>query len=331
MYRGYSLEQFCNQVCSNALDPAKGRQMPIHYGSDELNYQTISSPLATQLPHAAGAAYANKLEGKDKVSICFFGDGAASEGDFHAALNFAATTKSPVIFFCRNNGYAISTPIEEQMAGDGIVARGPAYGIPATRVDGNDIWAVYAAVEAARKMAVEESTPVLIEAITYRSAPTAPRSQLPGGCSRPRSRLHRSPAARPTVMQERSGAAAGADFCCVHMAVRMGHHSTSDDSTRYREQQEMDVWKESDNPIQRMRLYLTSLGCYSKEREDEYRKEVRKEVLVALKKAEKGPMLDVEHMFDDVYDEIPKHLAEQAEEVQRHVKKYPEFYEGSGH
>lgn len=115
MYRGYTYDQFCNQCCSNALDPAKGRQMPIHYGSKDHNYHTISSPLATQLPHAVGAAYTLKLEEADAVAICFFGDGAASEGDFHAALNFAATTKSPVIFFCRNNGYAISTPIEEQV------------------------------------------------------------------------------------------------------------------------------------------------------------------------------------------------------------------------
>merc|ERR1711907_217623 len=109
-YRGFTFEQFCNQCCSNALDPAKGRQMPIHYGSVELNHHTISSPLATQLPHAVGAAYALKLEQQDAVAICFFGDGAASEGDFHAALNMAATLKVPVIFFCRNNGYAISTP-----------------------------------------------------------------------------------------------------------------------------------------------------------------------------------------------------------------------------
>lgn len=88
--------------------------------------------------------------------------------DFHAGLNFAATTKSPVVFFCRNNGYAISTSIEEQMAGDGIVCRGPAYGVPATRVDGNDIWAVRAAVAEARSRALTDGGPVLVEAITYR-------------------------------------------------------------------------------------------------------------------------------------------------------------------
>ena len=78
--------------------------MPIHYGSKALAYQTISSPLGTQIPQAVGAAYHNKLQGKDNVSICFFGDGAASTTDFHSGLNFAATLKAPVIFFCRNNG-----------------------------------------------------------------------------------------------------------------------------------------------------------------------------------------------------------------------------------
>jgi 2-oxoisovalerate dehydrogenase E1 component alpha subunit len=80
MYRGFTFKQFCDQCCSNALDPAKGRQMPIHYGSRDLNFHTISSPLTTQLPQAVGTAYALKLEGKDAVAACFFGDGAASEG-----------------------------------------------------------------------------------------------------------------------------------------------------------------------------------------------------------------------------------------------------------
>ena len=139
--------------------------MPVHYGSAALNFVTISTPLSTQVPQAAGIGLAYKLAKQDNVCVCYFAEGAASEGDFHAALNFAATLKSPVIFFCRNTGYAISTPIEEQMASDGIVARGPAYGVPATRVDGNDIWAVRSAVAKARKMALEENTPVMIEAI----------------------------------------------------------------------------------------------------------------------------------------------------------------------
>jgi 2-oxoisovalerate dehydrogenase E1 component alpha subunit len=94
--------------------------------------------VGTQIPHATGAAYALKLQGLKACAIAYFGDGAASEGDFHAALNMAATTKAPAIFFCRNNGYAISTPALEQYAGDGIVSRGHGYGMDSIRVDGND-------------------------------------------------------------------------------------------------------------------------------------------------------------------------------------------------
>ncbi|PMG28426.1 3-methyl-2-oxobutanoate dehydrogenase [Shewanella sp. 10N.286.52.C2] len=167
-YRGFTTEQFMNQMFSNEKDLGKGRQMPIHYGSKELNYQTISSPLATQIPQATGVAHAFKLQGKRNVAICYFGEGAASEGDFHAGLNMAAVLKSPTIFFCRNNGYAISTPTEEQFAGNGIASRGVGYGMHTIRVDGNDMLAVLAATQQARAHALEHNAPVLIEAMTYR-------------------------------------------------------------------------------------------------------------------------------------------------------------------
>ncbi|KVX02747.1 thiamine pyrophosphate-dependent dehydrogenase E1 component subunit alpha [Shewanella frigidimarina] len=167
-YRGFTTEQFMNQMFSNEKDLGKGRQMPIHYGSRELNYQTISSPLATQIPQATGVAYGMKLQGKRNVAICYFGEGAASEGDFHAGLNMAAVLKSPTIFFCRNNGYAISTPTEEQFAGNGIASRGVGYGMHTIRVDGNDMLAVLAATQQARAHALEHNAPVLIEAMTYR-------------------------------------------------------------------------------------------------------------------------------------------------------------------
>ena len=169
-YRGYTTEQFMNQMFSNRLDPNKGRQMPIHYGDKTLNFMTISSPLGTQIPQASGYAYGQKLQGNDAVTICYFGEGAASEGDFHAGLNMAAVLNCPVIFFCRNNGYAISTPAEEQFAGDGIASRGIGYGIKTIRVDGNDALAVFIATQQARKIALKEKCPVLIEAMTYRLA-----------------------------------------------------------------------------------------------------------------------------------------------------------------
>lgn len=169
MWRGFSLSQFANQLYSNEKDIGKGRQIPLSYGCKEINFITISSPLTTQLPQAVGAAYA--LKGKNRVVIVYFGDGAASEGDAHAALNFAATLECPIIFFCRNNGYAISTPTSEQYKGDGIAIRGPAYGIDTVRVDGNDIFAVYNATVLAKKHVLENNVPVLIEAMTYRYCP----------------------------------------------------------------------------------------------------------------------------------------------------------------
>jgi 2-oxoisovalerate dehydrogenase E1 component alpha subunit len=167
-FRGFTTEQFMNQLFSNKDDLGKGRQMPVHYGCRALNFMTIRSPLATQIPQAAGYAYGQKLAGNSACTLCYFGDGAASEGDFHAGLNMAAVLKSPVVFVVRNNGYAISTPSAEQYAGDGIAPRGIAYGIKTIRVDGNDILAVYAAAVEARKIAVEQQQPVLIETMSYR-------------------------------------------------------------------------------------------------------------------------------------------------------------------
>lgn len=104
-----------------------------------------------------------------RVVAVYFGEGAASEGDFHAALNMAATRSCPVVFICRNNGYAISTPTLEQYRGDGIASRGIGYGIDTIRVDGNDIWAVREVTKKAREMALENGgKPILIEAMSYR-------------------------------------------------------------------------------------------------------------------------------------------------------------------
>lgn len=108
-------------------------------------------------------------EQTQRICACYFGEGAASEGDFHAALNMAATRSCPVVFICRNNGFAISTPTLEQYRGDGIASRGLGYGIDTIRVDGNDIFAVIEATRKARAMALEDGgRPVLIEAMSYR-------------------------------------------------------------------------------------------------------------------------------------------------------------------
>ncbi|KAI1997593.1 hypothetical protein LOZ53_000411 [Ophidiomyces ophidiicola] len=173
--RGFTLKQFMSQLFANKNDNGKGRNMPVHYGGANVKAHTISSTLATQIPQASGAAYALKLKSLQNPNVapqivaCYFGEGAASEGDFHAALNIAATRSCPVVFICRNNGYAISTPTLEQYRGDGIASRGVGYGIDTIRVDGNDIFAVREVTKEARRMALENGgRPILIEAMSYR-------------------------------------------------------------------------------------------------------------------------------------------------------------------
>jgi len=175
IHRGLTLREMMNQLFANKDDYGRGRSMPVHYGSSKLNVHAVSSPLATQIPQAAGAAYALKMQRlvnpnvPPRIVACYFGEGAASEGDFHAALNIAATKSCPVVFVCRNNGFAISTASSEQYKGDGIASRGLGYGIDTIRVDGNDIFAVREVMLEARKMALEGNCrPVLIEAMSYR-------------------------------------------------------------------------------------------------------------------------------------------------------------------
>ena len=126
-------------------------------------------PIATQLPHAAGAAWAEKRKGTKNAAIAYFGDGATSEGDFHEGLNFASVFKVPVVFFNQNNGYAISVPIEKQMNSATIAQKSVAYGIPGVRIDGNDCFAVYFETKKAFDFARSGNGPTLIEAVTWRT------------------------------------------------------------------------------------------------------------------------------------------------------------------
>lgn len=168
LYRGIPLQTMVHHLTANELDALKGRQMPMHYGYKSINFQTVSSPLCTQVPQASGAGYHYRVEGLDRIAVTYFGEGAASEGDFHPALNFAATLKSQTLFICRNNMYAISTPIDDQYRGDGIAARGIAFGINTIRVDGNDVFAVYNAVKTAREYIVKNKAPAVVEIMSYR-------------------------------------------------------------------------------------------------------------------------------------------------------------------
>ncbi|CAK5284131.1 unnamed protein product [Mycena citricolor] len=132
LWRGFGINSVMAQCFGNREDTSgKGRQMPVHFGSPKHHFLTISSTLATQIPQAAGVGYALRRtpERSHSIAACFFGEGAASEGDFHAGLLLASTIPSPTLFIARNNGFAISTPSTEQYYGDGIASRGPGYGI----------------------------------------------------------------------------------------------------------------------------------------------------------------------------------------------------------
>lgn len=166
--RGYPLYDFLCQVYGNSEDRMKGRQMPCHWGSAELRLTVVSSPVGSQIPHATGLAMAAKILGKPEVALTYFGDGATSTGDFHVACNFAGVFKAPVVFFCRNNRYAISVPVSKQTASLNLVSKAEGYGIEGVQVDGNDVLAVYAVTAQAVRRARSGEGPTLIEAMTYR-------------------------------------------------------------------------------------------------------------------------------------------------------------------
>ncbi len=148
-----------------------GRQMPYHWGSKRLGIITGSSPIGTQLPHAAGIGKASQIRGDDRVTVCYFGEATASKGDFHEALNFAGIHRLPVVFLCENNLYAISVPMGLQSAVDDVATHAPAYGFGGVVVDGNDALDVYDATRTAVQRAREGGGPTLIECKTYRLLP----------------------------------------------------------------------------------------------------------------------------------------------------------------
>ncbi len=157
---------------AKADDPSSGgRQMPSHWGSRRLSIISHSSPIGTQLPHAAGIGYAVKYRKEDAVVACWFGEGATSEGDWHEGLNFAGIHRLPVVFVCENNHYAISVAQTKQMAVENVADRAAGYGFPGVIVDGNDVLACYRVMKEAVERARAGEGPTLIEAKTYRFQP----------------------------------------------------------------------------------------------------------------------------------------------------------------
>lgn len=228
----------------------------------------ISVPIASQLQHAAGIGIANNIKGEKNVVVTYVGDGGTSHGDFHEAINFAAVFNAPVIFIIQNNQYAISTKRKIQTKSETLAQKAIAYGIPGILVDGNDIFAMYAATKKAIDRARNGEGPTLIEAYTY----------------------------------------------------RLGAHTTSDDPTLYRDQEEVEEWKEKD-PILRFKKYLLNKNLISEEWDENLRKELEEIVVSTFEEIENKSDTEIEDIFKYHFEKMPTQLEEQ-------LREYKEFLEG---
>jgi 2-oxoisovalerate dehydrogenase E1 component alpha subunit len=180
-WRGYTVQQYVDQLFGNEDDPSKGRQMPVHHSASWLHLVSISSPVGTQIPQAVGAAYAARIAGKDDVTMAFFGEGASSTGEFHVGLNFAGVWKAPCVFVCRNNGASGGATGSRQTAARTFAAKAIGYGMPGVRVDGNDLLAVWQVAREAIDRARAGGGPTLIEALTHRGHAAPAGDGPPGG------------------------------------------------------------------------------------------------------------------------------------------------------
>jgi 2-oxoisovalerate dehydrogenase E1 component alpha subunit len=168
--RGLTMKEWMLAVFAKADDPlSAGRNIPGGcYSYRRLKIASVSQVVASWVPKAAGIAYATKVRGEQSVTLCTFGDGATSQGDFHEGVNFAAVHRLPVVFVCENNSYAISVPIRLQMANFNIADRAPGYGIAGATVDGTDVPACYAVCKEAVERARRGEGPTLIDAKVWR-------------------------------------------------------------------------------------------------------------------------------------------------------------------
>src|SRR5262245_14159314 len=213
----------------------------------------IAIPVATQVPHAVGLAYAAQYRGDEIVVMAFCGDGATSEGDFHEACNFAGVWHLPLVFVVQNNQWAISVPLKKQTHSRTIAQKALAYGFPGIQVDGNDVLAVHAASREAVARARAGQGPTLIECVTY----------------------------------------------------RLGVHTTADDPTKYRSEEEVKAWERKD-PLTRFSAYLEKKNLL----EPGLEQQIDEEIARGVEAFEAAPPPDPLTMFDHVYAEPPPGLAE---------------------
>jgi len=168
--RGLTMKEWMLAVFAKAGDPlSAGRNLPGGcYSYPRLKIAPVSQVVASWIPKAAGIAYAAKLKGEGTVTLCTFGDGATSQGEFHEGVNFAAVHKLPVVFVCENNSYAISVPIRLQMANPDVADRAAGYGLVGVTVDGTDVPACYKVCREAVARARSDAGPTLIDAKIWR-------------------------------------------------------------------------------------------------------------------------------------------------------------------
>jgi 2-oxoisovalerate dehydrogenase E1 component alpha subunit len=228
-------------------------------------------PIATQIPHAAGAAYAEKQKGTKNAAIVYFGDGATSEGDFHEGINFASVMKAPVVLFNQNNGYAISVPINKQMSSETIAQKALAYDIPGIRIDGNDIFAVYFETLKALERARHGHGPTLIEAVTW----------------------------------------------------RYGAHTTADDPTKYRDQTESQIRRQTTDPIKRLVNFMKNEGFYDEKWTKEVELEAQSEIDAAVQEMEDFPAANPADIFDHVFEKPTWGIEKQKEEYLKLLEVNP--------
>jgi 2-oxoisovalerate dehydrogenase E1 component alpha subunit len=244
------------------------------YDANAHRFGHVSVPVGSQILHAVGYAMGSKMDGMGIATLVYFGDGATSEGDFHEGCNFAAVFKSPVVFFCQNNGWAISVPLASQTVAP-IWRKAEAYGFPGVLVDGNDVLAVYRVTKEAAARARDEGVPTLIEAVTY----------------------------------------------------RIGPHSTADDASRYRTDDEVARWKARD-PLDRYRKWLEAAGAADAwffEQVEQESKEFAHRMRTGVIGSEPRP---VSEMFEWVFADLPPHLARQREEALRFAREGEEAERG---
>lgn len=169
--RGLSVDLVLAQLFGNSNDLSKGRQMSNSWSSKKLNDVPTAAPIGAYLPVATGVAIAAKIRKQKIAVLAFLGDGGTSSSDFHVALNFAGVYKAPIVFLCRNNGWAISLPVTKQTASQSIAIKAQAYGFEGIQVDGSDTIAVYTVARRALEKARSGRGPTLIEALTFRAGP----------------------------------------------------------------------------------------------------------------------------------------------------------------